>query len=243
MALKGDPYMRVCGVVRAPGLDEMREAALRARAGIVELRLDSLRDPPPSAAAGDVGAIVGELRKAGRRVVVTLRDSSEGGGYRGSPGEKARILLRVAEHAPDYVDVEIGSPAFDLVAGPALSTGVGVVASLHRLDGPLPAGQILSIARWVAGYAEEAGRPGAALAKVVYACRSPADEIHAMQAVAAAPGRIVSFAVGPGCVLSRIAAPLLGAPFTYAHEHGGPAAPGQPSVEEVVRLWRLMGVA
>lgn len=234
--------MKVCGVVIAESLNELREAALKARAGIVELRIDALRDPPPAKAARDVGALAGELREAGKRVIVTLRDPSEGGYYRGSPAEKSRILLKVADHGPDFVDVEVGSDSFDAVAATALSTGVGVVASLHHFKGPLTARQILSIARWVREYATRLNAVEGMVAKVVYSCTSPTDELHAMHAVSVYPGFLVSFAAGKGCMLSRIAAPLLGAPFTYAYEHGGPAAPGQPSVEEVVKLWKLMGV-
>ncbi len=243
MALKGDPYMRVCGVVSAGSVEELAEAALKARAGIVELRIDRLRDPPPKEAAGDVGSLVRDLRRRGKRVVVTLRDAREGGYYRGSQEEKARVLLKIAEYGPDYLDVEVRSDSFDVVAPAALTTGVGLIASLHHFKGPLTTRQIVEVALWVSGYAERLEGHGRAVAKVVYSCSALADELHAMQAIALYPGSLISFAMGGGCILSRLAAPFIGAPFTYAHEHGGPTAPGQPSVEEVMELWRRLGLA
>ncbi|GAB6148077.1 type I 3-dehydroquinate dehydratase [Stetteria hydrogenophila] len=234
MGAEADPYSRVCGVIAARTVEEMLGAVERARAGVVELRLDYLRDP--RGAAGRLREVVEAAHGRGRRVVATLRDAGEGGRYAGPPEVKAWILSKAVEAGVDYVDVEARSPAFEAVASLAAEAGVAVIASHHRLDSPLTAGEVLRIAREAL-----AGIPGGeAVAKVVYACREPRDELAAMQAVAEMRGRLIAFAAGEGCMISRIAAPLLGAPFTYAHEHGGPAAPGQPGVEEVVTLWRLL---
>ena len=77
-------------------------AELRARrdavadADLVELRLDTVRDPSVPAAL------------AGRRlpVVVTCRPKSEGGRFEGSEEERRALLADALTRGADYVDVE-----------------------------------------------------------------------------------------------------------------------------------------
>src|SRR5213595_109688 len=121
---------RLCVTVTAPAatptmaeLVRRRDAVSeRAAAGdLVEVRLDSVRDPDPGAAL------------AGRRrsVIVTCRPTWEGGAFAGSEEERKRILVQALDMGAEYVDVEWGARFEDLVQP---SHGHRVVMSSHDFD-------------------------------------------------------------------------------------------------------------
>lgn len=234
--------MKICGVIAARNIDELIKAALRSKAGIVELRLDTLREPMQRIAR-DVGHLIELLRERGKKTIITVRDYEEGGHYRGSTSEKASLLLRLADYEPHFIDVELRGGVLERVADSILSASTSLIVSLHNLGKALMTEQILEITDNVKEAMDVSRNDTRVLVKVVYRCFHPADELHAMNAVSLRKNVLVSFAIGSGCILSRIAAPLLGAPFTYAHEYGGPVIPGQPSVDEVITIWKLLGAA
>jgi 3-dehydroquinate dehydratase/shikimate dehydrogenase len=92
--------------------DEVRDADL------VELRLDSVRDPDAA------GAL------AGRRtpVIVTCRPVWEGGRFQGSEEERKRILADAIALGADYVDFEWRAQWDDLIGQ---TGGRGIVLSMH----------------------------------------------------------------------------------------------------------------
>lgn len=242
VALKGDPLKMICGVISARRLDELVKAAPRAKAGILELRIDTLKHPPLQESIKDIGFLIRDLQESGKKVIVTLRSRSEGGYYKGSRKEKARILAQLTDYSPHLIDVELREGLLQQLASIAKLGETGLIASLHEFTRPLTTKEIMDAmheARESAGGEELQGR---LIVKVVYRCRNPVDELHALNAVAGGRGSLISFAFGPGCKISRLLAPVLGAPYTYAREYGGSLVEGQPSVGEVVEAWRAMGL-
>lgn len=106
-------------------------AELRARrdavadADLVELRLDTVRDPSVPAAL------------AGRRlpVVVTCRPKSEGGRFEGSEEERRALLADALTRGADYVDIEWRAGFDDLLHA---SAGRRIVLSMHDFSGVPP---------------------------------------------------------------------------------------------------------
>lgn len=234
---------RIAAVVSGPSIDSIAEAASETPAGIVELRLDTVEDDL-EAGIERVGRVILRLRETGKRVIVTIRDSAEGGEFEGPPQVKERILKGLTGYKPDYIDVELRNPLAERMVGSLLERGIHVIVSLHELGGPMGLGEIErafdSMRRLAQG---EGVSRGGVIAKIVYRCRDPLDGVPSMLAVARAGGDLVSFGLGGECGYTRLLAPLLGAPFTYAHASGKPLAPGQYSVSEVLELWRRLGVA
>jgi 3-dehydroquinate dehydratase/shikimate dehydrogenase len=116
------PTPRICVTVAAPTMAELRARRdAVADADLVELRLDSVRDP-------DVNAAL-----AGRRrpVILTCRPAWEGGDFRGSEEERRRLLAEALELGAEYVDVEWRAGFDDLVA----RGGQRIVLSTHDFDG------------------------------------------------------------------------------------------------------------
>ncbi|NPA05665.1 MAG: type I 3-dehydroquinate dehydratase [Crenarchaeota archaeon] len=213
---------RVCCVLtRESSLGE----AIRCGCRLVEVRLDHT-------GVAEGLSLVEEAASAGMRVVATLREAGEGGEWRGGVGEKVDALLRALDAGAWMIDSEYGFRGFDELVSSAPGR---VIASMHVMDCTPEPTELL------AGLVGAMLRDGAAIAKMVTMARSVGDAVRVLGLNSLNPGRVIAFAMGGRGVLSRILAPLYGAPFTYAHL-GESVAPGQLSVGELLELWGRLGL-
>ena len=93
---------RICVPVseRTPELAlESAGRAIDKGADLLEIRIDTLREPDPDS----VKELIDDI---GFPVIATCRPPSEGGQYRGGEDERI-VLLEAAAEAADYVDVEL----------------------------------------------------------------------------------------------------------------------------------------
>ena len=114
---------KLCVTVTADTTAELRERRDRIRdADLVELRVDTVRDPSAS------GAL------AGRRtpVIFTCRPTWEGGRFTGSEEERKRLLREAVKLGADYVDIEWKADFDDVIQERG---GRGIVLSTHDFDG------------------------------------------------------------------------------------------------------------
>jgi 3-dehydroquinate dehydratase-1 len=209
-----------CTLASKEDLEALRAAPCR----MVEVRLDLL-------GGRNALGLVEELATSGYRVVATLRDSHEGGSYTGPDGEKVDVLLNSLNLGAALIDVEyrFGGLLEVLESAPGK-----VIVSFHDYRWTPEAEVLYAIAG-------DMVRIGAAVAKVVTTARSVDDNLRLLGLNAWRPGRVVAFAMGALGRLSRVLAPLYGAPFTYA-ALGRSVAPGQPTVNELLEAWRLLGL-
>src|SRR5688500_17831963 len=92
----------VCATVTGDTMAELRRRRDEvADADLVEVRLDTARDPDAAA------AVAGRTRP----VVVTCRARWEGGHFTGSEEERLRLLTEAWELGADYVDLEWQAPS------------------------------------------------------------------------------------------------------------------------------------
>ncbi|WP_317896503.1 type I 3-dehydroquinate dehydratase [Pyrofollis japonicus] len=213
--------------VPSPGLssDEILELVTSKECRLVELRLDLL-----GYTRSEALGLVEAFASRGVRTIVTLRDSREGGKYSGSDDEKALLLLEALDRGAWLIDVEYRFPLLDKVLGDARGR---VLVSFHDYRWTPPSEVLYS-------YAGDMIRRGAAIAKIVTMARSFSDNWRLIGLNTWRPGKVVAFAMGKKGRLSRILAPLAGAPFTYA-ALGEPVAPGQLGLDELLAAWRLLG--
>ncbi len=114
---------KLCATVTADTTAELRTRRDQVGdADLVELRLDSVRDP--SAA----GALAGRRKP----VIVTCRPKSEGGMFQGSEDERRRILTEAIALGAEYVDLEWNGSCADLIAR---TGGRRIVLSHHDFAG------------------------------------------------------------------------------------------------------------
>ncbi len=211
----------ICAVVRAEthaqALADLAEAR-RLGADLAELRLDYLQEPPDP-----VRLIAGKPLP----VLATLRPAWEGGLYAGPEDERRAILERACAAGADWVDVEFRRYA------PMELRGTKLLLSYHDFDG-VP-GDLESTADRMAAL-----QPG--LVKIACQARTTADLIRLARLQKARPGAAV-IAMGEFGEPLRILYARYGGRLTYASlRPGGESAPGQLTVEDLVRLYQAKTV-
>ncbi len=205
-----------------------RMEELSPMADLFEVRADVLRDL-------DLDAL---LRARPKPLLFTCRPESEGGRWPDADTEGRRCLLREAvERGFDLVDVELRSGFDDVIAAKA---GDGLVLSFHDLEG-LPDD--------LDGLHAQMAAAGADVIKIVGTARSVADLGRLMafarrQPPSPEPRRgLISLAMGPLGVPSRILGGRHRAPFTYASPLAGKeAAPGQLPARALADTYRVRSI-
>jgi len=221
--------LRLCVPVVEAVTARARRAYLRAaRKGLwAEVRVDYLEKP-------DYQRL---FRTLPGPVVVTNRPTREGGRWSGS--EKARLAL-LADALPFGVhalDVEFSAdPGFRrdlfLRKGPTK-----LILSWHEFQETPEDGKLEEI--FTAMLREKAD-----ILKLVTWAHQPQDNLRLLGLIprARAAGKeIIAFCMGPLGKWSRLAAPFLGSFLSYAPlQRGKTSAPGQVTVNEMRRLFRLL---
>ena len=194
---------------------ELRAARDAAHgADLVEMRLDSVRDP-------DVAAAL-----AGRRcpVLVTCRPTWEGGQFDGTEEERHRLLHQAFELGAEWVDLEWRGGFERLVTG---RHGQNVVLSMHAFD-ETPSDLETRY--------RDMRATGAEVVKLATYAGSADDVIRLLElgrGSGSAP--IVLVGMGPIGVVSRLLPHRFRSAWTYAGEG---VAPGQVPLSQMVGRYR-----
>ena len=194
---------KLCVTVTADTTAELRTRRDQVEdADLVELRLDTVRDPSAAAAL------------AGRRkpVIVTCRPHSQGGHFRGSEAERRAILEEALALGAEYVDLEWQGSCADLMER---TGGRRVVLSHHDFTG---------IPSDLNALAQAMLASGAEVVKIS-AMASRLSDCLALRAIGEQTRvPIVLVAMGEAGIASRVLAGWMGSCWTYA---GDGVAPGQ----------------
>lgn len=206
---------KLCATVTADTMAELRTRRDQVGdADLVELRLDTVRDPSAAAAL------------AGRRlpVIITCRPKSEGGHFQGSEEERRRILADAITLGAEYVDLEWKGSCADLIAQ---TGGRRIVLSHHDFEGT-PAD--------VHDKAQAMLASGAEIVKLAVTAHRLADclTLRAIGQQTRVP--MVLIAMGDAGLATRILASWFGSCWTYA---GASVAPGQIEVERMHQEFRF----
>jgi 3-dehydroquinate dehydratase/shikimate dehydrogenase len=214
---------RLCVTVTAPTMAELvrqrdEAASGPAAADLVELRLDSVRDP-------DVGAAL-----AGRRcpVVVTCRPTWEGGSFAGSEAERRGLLQAALDDGAEYVDVEARAGFDDLVAR---TGGRRVVLSWHDFSGmPADAGERIRSLK----------ATGAEIVKLAVTTSRLADAVTLLDLSRSHAGSgVILIGMGEAGTVTRLLPSRFGSAWTYA---GSLAGAGQLTARTLIDRFRFREV-
>ena len=195
---------RLCITVTGKTMAELRERRDAASdADLIELRVDTVRDPSAAAAL------------AGRRkpVIFTCRPMWEGGYFTGSEDERRRLLSDAQRLGAEYIDVEWQARFDDLIA---TRGGQGVIVSTHDFDG-VPV-DLATRAATMRG-------TGAEVVKVSVTAKRLCDCLPLVDLGRASTTPMVLVAMGEAGLPSRVLATRFGSCWSYA----GEAAAGQVS--------------
>lgn len=162
------------------------------------------------------------------------RRADEGGSWAGDEAGRVEKLLEAAGLGADIIDLELRTanlkPAIELIKQRAKC-----LLSFHHLESTPPLNSLREIVqRQLAA--------GADICKVVTTAQSFEDNLTVLQLISEFPeARVVSLAMGPLGVASRILCPLAGGDFTYASiESGKESASGQITVAELRKIYEMV---
>ena len=209
---------KLCVTVTA---DTMAELRIRrdqvADADMVELRLDTVRDPSAAAAL------------AGRKkpVIITCRPQSEGGHFKGSEDERRSILTEALTLGAEFVDLEFKGSCANLMER---TGGRGIILSHHNFTGVPADLQDLSQAMLSSG---------AEVVKLAVTAHRLRDclTLRAIGKNTRVPMALI--AMGEAGLASRVLASWMGSCWTYA---GDGAAPGQIPAKRMHEEYRFRSI-
>lgn len=211
------PKPLLCVTVKAPTTAELRRRRDEVTdADLVELRLDTVRDPNAA------GALAGRRRP----VIITCRPSWEGGRFTGSEEERRRILGDAVALGAEYVDVEWRARFDDLVTH---AGGRRIVLSFHDFDG-MPAD--------LTGRVQAMRSTGAEVVKIAVTTKQLGDCVPLLDlgAQAGRGGGLVVIGMGEHGLATRVLASRFGSLWTYA---GGERQAGQVAASTLVNDYRF----
>lgn len=218
---------KLCVTVTATTMAELRERRDQvANADLVELRVDTVRDP----------SAAGALHERRTPVIFTCRPTWEGGHFAGSEDERRRLLCEAQELGAEYVDVEWKAGFAELVQA---RQGRGVIVSDHDFNG-VPA-DLMSRALAMRS-------TGAEVIKLAVTAHRLTDCLSLLQIATDSGPPAVLLAMGDAGVVSRILPARFGSCWAYA---GNGLAPGQLpasrlrdefSFDTIARQTRIYGV-
>jgi len=196
---------KLCVTVTADTTAELRTRRDQVvDADLIELRLDTVKDPSAAAAL------------AGRKkpVIVTCRHKSQGGHFAGSEEERRAILSEALALGAEFVDLEFRGSCADLMER---TGGRRIVLSHHDFDG-VPAD--------LPELAQAMLSSGAEVVKLAITARGLRDNITLRNIAKGTRVPMSLIAMGEAGLPSRVLATWIGSCWTYA---GNGVAPGQIS--------------
>ena len=223
---------KVCVSISSTDTPELLGRAQRAErlsADLVEVRLDRLRS---------YHGLKKVARAVERPIIGTNRPLSEKGSFDRSETERLKVLMEAIEGGFEYVDLELSTGKLDRVIKGFREKGAKIILSHHDYFRTPDHAKLSSTLEQLQKFKPD-------ICKIVTTAQKPEDNLTVLSLLKAnhqsAP--LVSFAMGPGGVWSRLLAPFYGAHFTYASlERGLETAPGQSTIAELRRIYEMLGV-
>lgn len=173
-------------------------------AGLVELRIDRMRNP-------DLKRLLGVRRIP---AIVTNRRREEGGGFSGTEEDRVALLMEAARLGADYVDIEAGTaPALkEELRQVCACAKTKRIVSWHDFSGTPPAAFLKTkLAACMADAPD--------IVKMVAHADDAADSLRVLELIPLARQRgqaVIAFCMGEKGRTSRIMAPMLGSAIHYA---------------------------
>jgi len=146
------------------------------------------------------------------------------------------LLLTAIESGAAYVDVEVEAPSSfkKEMVELAHAKGCKVIVSYHNYS-DTPDKETLQ------GMMVEMMDDGADILKLATMANSAADAARILSLYENPIKPMVALAMGEAGKVTRVAIPLLGAPFTFAAPEGAATAPGQLTDSEMNTIYKAIG--
>ena len=219
----------ICVPVVEASVNRARSLYLRAarRGYWTEIRLDYLEQP-------DLKRL---FRTRPGKVIATNRLESEGGRWQESEPERRQVLEEALGLGVDCLDLELAADATWRQEIWERRGAARLILSWHDFSGTPESARLEEVLQKMLATDGD-------ILKIVTQAREPADNLRVLSLIPRAldAGReIIAFCMGPMGKWSRVVAPYLGSCLTYApFNKKGASAPGQLTVNEIRRIWKMM---
>lgn len=232
----------------ADALADAREAQ-RLGADLVELRIDEVFSGGEEIETRRILRLVADCPLP---TIVTCRSSSEGGSYDGDEMARVSLYERLGtasgkgEHPPRYLDFELDAytksenirQKINLAVdhpGQTRDLSTALILSNHDFQ-QRPA----DLHRRVLRMREQ---PAAKVHKFAFRARSLRDNLELFELLAQRDTPMIALGMGEFGLISRVLAPKFGAFLTFAAlRPAGATAPGQPTLGELLDLYRFRAI-
>lgn len=256
----------VCVPILFDDPDEALAAAVAARdagADIVEFRVDQYFTGAADEAEEQTRRIIDLVTRSPLPSIATCRPVLEGGQYDGPDDARVSLFERlgtaaprkdatgraVNEVPPTYVDVELSTYQRSANIKQKVNLGVDHPGQVRSVT----TGLILSSHDFLSRPADlfrrlaaMNGEPVCRVVKVAFRARSVRDNLELLELIDEARERgkpMIALGMGEFGLLSRVLAPKVGAFLTFAALRPSAAtAPGQPTVRELLELYRFRSI-
>jgi 3-dehydroquinate dehydratase / shikimate dehydrogenase len=204
----------LCIPIIGPTLTEAKEQIQQAQdlADIVELRLDYFKPLK----IDEINKLMGSFSIP---MILTLRDGTQGGNYRGSEEERLKLLKQLIELKPAYLDIESHVPTGIITEISKISPKTKLIVSYHDFEKTL-----LNLDEiYQTMQCKEA-----TFYKMAFKCDSSLDALRLLEFKRKADEKLITIGMGPEGEITRILGPVIGNAITYAAlEQSQATAPGQ----------------
>ena len=212
---------RICAVIVNNDLKAIEE--VEPFVELFEVRIDLIGDGWQE--------LVKHLRKPW---IACNRSADEGGSWRGDETRRIDELVKAAGLGADIIDIELGTRSLN-EAIQQINKKAKCLLSFHEMQSTPPLNKMREIV-------QRQLEAGADVCKVVTTAQSFEDNLTVLQLIAEFPKtKVVSFAMGPLGLASRVLCPMVGGDFTYASiEKGKESAPGQMTARDLRKLYEMV---
>ena len=210
---------RICAVIVNNDLEAIEE--VEPFIELFEVRIDLIGDGWQE--------LVEHLRKPW---IACNRSADEGGSWRQDETRRIVELVKAAELGADIIDIELGTRNLNEAIQ---QINTKCLLSFHEMKATPPLDRMREIV-------QRQLEAGADVCKVITTAQRFEDNLTVLQLIAEFPKtKIVSFAMGPLGLISRVLCPLVGGDFTYASvEKGKESAPGQITARDLRKLYEMV---
>jgi 3-dehydroquinate dehydratase/shikimate dehydrogenase len=210
------------------------DAAKQAGADIIELRVDYL----DGLNASMVNQLITSVKGSGESsVLVTCRDSTEGGTGAHLVDLRIQVLTEAVKEGADFIDVEFQNYQQEKIhrkTKQALDANPNtrLILSAHDFEGKFDSINDL--------YNDIRNVESSAVPKLVYTANHINDCFEALDLLHEAKGKLIAFCMGQAGLISRILAKKLGSFLTFASlDEISATAPGQLTAGVLKELYRF----
>ncbi len=211
----------ICAVIVSNNLKAVKDIA--PLVDLFEVRIDLIGDSWPEM-----------IKQFNKPWIACNRSADEGGQWLGNEARRVEKLLQAIELGADIVDIELRTKNLKKIVQ-LVKRRAKCLLSCHDMEKTPPLNEMKEVVR-------SQLKAGADICKMVTTARGFEDNLAVLQLIAEFPEvKLVSFAMGPLGLMSRVLCPLVGGDFTYASiEKGKESAQGQITVRDLRKIYEMV---